>query len=357
MDAHRTVGLMADPGLAEELVGTISGDVADRLSHGADERWVVEVRRDVLPLGPEGMIDLGVHARGLLDRNGWDYVLYLTDLPAFRGQRPLLAEVAVEAGGALVVLPTLGAVRLRARVLELVTTLLRTAVRPGGIDVTDVEGDVQHVVPVEHRTSGASQILLDGRLGPFRVLSGMVRGMRPWRLPKALSSCIAAGAATGAFGIFYGSIWSLADALSALRLLLIAVIVITLLTGWLVASNGLWNRDRSTTMPRQLRLENVATVITVAMGACLMYLALFAGLFVMGLAVVEADYLTTELQHPAGLDDYVRLSWLSASLGTLAGALGSNFDQANDIREATYTKQWHRRREMFDSYRDHEDDS
>src|SRR5699024_10861994 len=52
----------------------------------------------------------------------------------------------------------------------------------------------------------------------------------------------------------------------------------------------------------------------------LLYLVLFAVLFVLSFSVVDQGYLSTQLGHAAGFSDYVGLSWLSGSLGTLAGA-------------------------------------
>ncbi len=37
-------------------------------------------------------------------------------------------------------------------------------------------------------------------------------------------------------------------------------------------------------------------------------------------------------------------------MGTLAGALGANFDDPEAVREATYSQRYHERRELFDTY-------
>ena len=88
------------------------------------------------------------------------------------------------------------------------------------------------------------------------------------------------------------------------------------------------------------------------LSVALMYAILFAGLFLVGLTVIEAGYLQSQLGHPVNLTDYLHLSWLAASLGTLAGALGSNFDSDEAIREATYSRREHQRRQRADSYSD-----
>ncbi|HEY4557725.1 MAG TPA: hypothetical protein VIG82_06005 [Enteractinococcus sp.] len=43
-------------------------------------------------------------------------------------------------------------------------------------------------------------------------------------------------------------------------------------------------------------------------------------------------------------------------MGTLAGALGANFDSDDAIRQATYSRRWHERRQMFGTYSDGADD-
>src|SRR5699024_6425702 len=43
-------------------------------------------------------------------------------------------------------------------------------------------------------------------------------------------------------------------------------------------------------------------------------------------------------------------------MGTLAGALGSNFDSPESIREATYSRRYHQRRELFDTYENEQAD-
>ncbi|GAA2043831.1 hypothetical protein GCM10009720_25910 [Yaniella flava] len=79
-------------------------------------------------------------------------------------------------------------------------------------------------------------------------------------------------------------------------------------------------------------------------------------MFALAGVIIDAGYLSSQLEQSAALWHYLRLSWLAACLGTLAGALGANFDSDEDIREATYSRRWHERRKMFNSYEQSADD-
>ena len=133
------------------------------------------------------------------------------------------------------------------------------------------------------------------------------------------------------------------------------MLVTCLLTAWLIMVNRLRNWQRTPSQIWRHGLDNTSTVITVGVSAVLMY-RLFVVMLVLALAVNDADYLRSQLMHPVGIGDYLSLAWLSASMGTLAGALGSNFDSSESIREATYSRRYHQRRELFDTYENEQAD-
>lgn len=82
---------------------------------------------------------------------------------------------------------------------------------------------------------------------------------------------------------------------------------------------------------------------------------LFGVLLLLSLIVVESGYLSEELGYPAQFVDYLSLTWLSASLGMLAGALGSNFNSEESIREATYSNRAYERRKLADEFESPDD--
>ncbi|MDK7871100.1 hypothetical protein R0J90_04995, partial [Micrococcus sp. SIMBA_144] len=76
------------------------------------------------------------------------------------------------------------------------------------------------------------------------------------------------------------------------------------------------------------------------------YVLLFVTLLLVALMIIPVEYLGEELEQPSGVGDYVRLVWLAASMGTMAGAVGSSLDDSERIRNATYSlRERHRRSE------------
>src|SRR5699024_3752548 len=157
----------------------------------------------------------------------------------------------------------------------------------------------------EEQEYGFDYVLVGGRLGTLQLVTGMIRTNRPGRLITALSSSVATAMATGAFGVFYASIWNLADALHPLRLAAIATMVIGAFTAWLVARNGLWNTPSQVTDVGRRRRDNTATLTTILISITMMFLLLVLALFVSGLIIIDSDFLASELDHDVNLINYL----------------------------------------------------
>ncbi|GAA4284453.1 hypothetical protein GCM10022261_19840 [Brevibacterium daeguense] len=361
-ESTATLGLMADPGLPAQVAEGIAETVAEELTEEFGFRWTVDVSRQRLPLNAVGDIPLFQQAGRLRDSHGWDYLVYLTDLPRIHNHEIMLCDVSAEARAAMVSVPSLGAFRVTKRARRLVSALTSSA-QQNTYDYPSEELMQQIMAsrPVyrhaEPENDDVVSIFLPGARNRLELLSGMIRSNQPGRLVPALTNSIALALATGAFGVFYGSIWNLADALHPLRLLLISVAVTAVLGIWLIGRNDLWARGRNPAAAWQPRLDNAATVITISLGVVQIYLVIFAVLFVLALTIVEKGYLEEQLGHAVNAVDYLHLSWLSASLGTLAGALGSNFNSEEMIREATYSRRVYERRKLAGSFGDSDDSS
>ncbi|MCF8610554.1 hypothetical protein L5G28_10365 [Gordonia sp. HY285] len=286
----------------------------------------------MLPVDPDGEIPLAAQAPALMERNKWDVVVYLTDLTHYRDGRPIRYEVCSPDPATVVFVPALGVWRQRARTVRLLAGLV-AAVAAGRPPSDDV-------VPGRE---------ISGPAGRLAMLAGMVHSNRPGRMLGALTGCTAFGFASGAFGVFYGSVWQIADALSLARLGAISLVVVAALVAWLIVSNGLWTHS-SRPHPPGRAVDNASTVITVCSAVALMHVLLVAGLTGLAFVVVDSGYFASQLGHDVGTSSYVRLGWFAASLGTIAGALGSNFDSEESVREATFSKRWYERRKLFDAY-------
>ncbi|RCG14881.1 DUF2267 domain-containing protein [Streptomyces reniochalinae] len=351
---------MVDPGLPSEVAAALAVDRLPRLlhQHVASGTWRVEVEARTLPLDENGVLPL-LRLAGDRTEDNTDLLVYLTDLPRGSVVRPVLADISTRRRAALVSLPATGSFRLRRHLGQ---ALLHVAYRlhhGHGRNVArsgaGKEGEAEVPRPQRLRRAPATwgwplkevfsgeegidtSLVLTGWRGRTRLLCGMVRTNRPWRLVPHLASATAAAAATAAFGIFYSSIWQMADALSVARLVLITVLSLAGMVSWLLFYNHLWDSPHGHRAPQDTVLYNASTLITLALGVGCMYLLLYALTLLAGLVVIDAGFLQSKLGHPAGLGDYATLAWLACSMGTVAGALGSSLDSETAVRQATYSR-------------------
>lgn len=363
-----TIGLMADPGLPALMARKVNESLPELLPRRVDDSvdWTVDVVDEALSLNQDGDVDLVNRAPDLLRAHGWDMVLYITDLPHFEDNVPVVAEVAPQQRAAVLSLPTLGAVNLKRRVTDTLARMVEhlhsgEVTRTGSTPtVTSDSGDqdaLNELTPLEGTTSATVQEELDeptdalqthtevqqiyspSALSRLRLLTGMVLSNRPGRLPLAMTKSGAAAAAAGAYGVFYGSIWVLSDVIVLQRQIFVTLLAIGLMTAWLIATNGLWTRAKKQVGGRRwAAMDNTATVVTVVVAAVMMYVALFLMLLTAALVLIPDHYLASELeQDSATLLTYIDLTWLATSMGIMAGAVGSSFDDDDAIRDATYS--------------------
>ncbi|MCG7309431.1 hypothetical protein [Brachybacterium sp. ACRRE] len=352
----RKIGLLADLGAPETIASRIADAVAARVSECLGEETDVEVGRETLPLSPDGSVHLAERAPALRRRHEWDCVVYLSDLPDFVDGRPLLAEAAHAERCAQVTVPAMGGLRLAARTRDLLVGLILAILQS---DQRHGEGTLEEALGAGHRRvmpspdrSGLTTVVLEGRLRTVRLLGGMVRSNRPGRLLPALTGCIAAAVGAGAFGVFYGTLAPVADPLSLWRLGVIALLAGAILTVWLIVRNRLWNSASPSRRSSERRLDNAATVLTVGFSVAMLYIVLAVLMLLLSVTVLDPVYLHNELLHPAGAMEYVKLAWLSASMGALAGSLGANFDDESAVRSATFSRRYDERRRLFDQESD-----
>ncbi|CDP87417.1 MULTISPECIES: hypothetical protein [Mycolicibacterium] len=336
-----TVGLVADPGLSAKIVEALSPKLPAVLAKDvrSDVRWIVQSCSQALPLDEAEDVAVWKHGDQLKSQRRWDLLICVTEATRRRGETLVVSDTNLSHDAALISLPALGPTRLRHHVGRSVVRVLQVLC-DGSSPARMADG---HWHPTRAEVSddadGRNAFVELSRIrGRLRLMLGMVRVNRPWRLLPSLSSAIAAAVAAAAFGVFYSSIWRMADAMSTVRLVSTSVVAILAMMLWLILYNGLWEMPRELHQRKNTTLYNGATLLTLGAGVGFMYVLLFLVVLLGALTIIPSGFLGSTLGHPVSWRDYAELAWLASSLGTFAGALGSSFESDYAVRSATYGK-------------------
>ncbi|OWA05392.1 hypothetical protein B9W62_22355 [Streptomyces sp. CS113] len=361
------VALLADPytptEIAQRMARTLSTRLADKSGQG--RRFVVEVVSEPFTSGTE---DPPTLMRRIMDRGSaedWDIVVALTDLPLHAHGRRLAVDLNHEHGLALLSLPSLGGLRLHSRARRAVEEAVLGLAGP---QTTAAEGlprgqpspppddrlEPVHPGPIGETEADDLRYVVSGPRGYLRVLVGMVRANRPWRLVTGLSKALAAALATGAIATLDSTTWSLAEALSAPRLVIAMVGSVGLMTGWLIVDGELWHRSTEGSLEarQRARLYNASTVVTVGIGALVCYVGLMVINLVWALFILNDQVFASMTRSPLHATEYLTLSWFVASVATVGGALGSGLESDEAIRAAAYSKREQERRHRLQDAHD-----
>jgi uncharacterized membrane protein len=347
------VGLLAAPGVAYELAEELARELPGLLRRrfpGVDWRVVVEL--EPMAAASDDDVDLVDIAHKRILAEGWKLAVCLTDFPIHVGNRPVTAYASATHGVGLVSVPALGAVnldeRVRRAVLRLVEGLLGETVDPGGGGSGDRDRHARMRRRLEELASplGRAEVQEDravrfvtavGR-GNLRLLIGMVRANRPWRLVAGLSRAIVGALGLAIFGVASPGVWLIADGMTWWRLGVISTVSIVATFLSLIVAHGLWERHYSPKPEARERvvLFNLATSLTVIIGVLTLYLSLLAINGAAAAILVAPGVFGRELGHPVGVGDYLALAALVSSLATLGGALGAALENDRAVREAAY---------------------
>jgi putative flippase GtrA len=352
-EAPIVVGLLAAPGLTQELAEELAAELPALLRKRFPEvEWQIAVQIEPLAGSVGFGVDLVQVARRRLLTEKWKLVVCLTDLPLHLGRRPVTAYASAALGVGLVSVPALGVVavegRARRTVLRLIEGLLGESVvrrdRAGDDGrrtarmrrrLRELAFPVGRAYVQDDRT--VRFVTAAGR-GNLRLLAGMVRANRPWRLVVGLSRTIVAALGTSAFALASPGIWLLAGGMGWARqlALFLGSIVATCVT--LIIVHRLWEREPSPSREARERvvLFNLATALTIAIGVLTLFVVLLVINLVSGIALIAPDVLEGQLHREMGPGGYLRLAWLVSALATVGGALGAAVESDVVVREAAY---------------------
>jgi hypothetical protein len=335
-----TVLVLSDPGRCTDRAEAIRERFEQELT-GCFGSATVHQRSILLGINDADTLEFGsVHALRE-DYDGVDAVLVLTEMPRRSRGKPLLAELVPDEAAAVLSYPTLGVIGVERRLVALFMSCVLRLVdgAPAGARERYEPRWNRWTPPSD---SASAHLHAHTLTGVPRTVMGMVATNEPWRTAPKLSSTLAAAAATGAFGVFYNSIWQMSAALSTGRLLLIGLLAITLMVLWLLISNQLWERPERAGPTEVFLYYNLSTLVTLFLCVLALYCALFVVILGASLVVIDPGYMAEVMGGPVGLHNYVDIAWLSAALGVVAGGLGTSFDERTDLRQLT-----HGRREVL----------
>ncbi|UXM93598.1 hypothetical protein [Paenarthrobacter sp. JL.01a] len=354
----RTLGVLAEPEVTAEFAGR-NGREVGRLLNLADDRheWSVEIEYQDFTAS-DGLAAMLEPMRKHRARRSWDVMVCLTDLPVRSGGRTVVVEVALGEPISLVSLPALGAFNIDRRVRSAVADLGWAMHRhfdpeddagefgpPSLHGSRRVEKAVPDGGPIEFRYLSAT------RLGRGRLLAGMLRANRPWRLVFGLRSAMAAAIATGAFALVTNTIWQLADLLGALRLTFLTVLAISLMVFWIITQHDLWESPRRDDLLERYKasLYNTSTVWSLTIGVVISYVMLFLAVLLAAVFAIDDGLLALTLQHPVSVLDFMEVAWMTTSAALIGGALGSGFESKDDILRAAYGQRERHRRQSVEA--------
>ena len=312
-DAVDGVVLVADPGVPFELACRLQDELP----------WDVSVTCRRLPADDRGRIRVPDDVEIAPDH----VAVLLTDHPRRDGVRPVAAEVHPETRAGVVSLPSLGPVRLRERLRQAVE---RVVAELGG------DGSDRDLGPFRREVGESVRFVTGSRHARLRILGGMVRANRPWRLLPHLSKAFAAAVGVLAYTILNQTIWQLGRSLGAWRLGLTMLLAIAIMVAWLVVDHEMWERPDDEDERDLVVLFNAATVVTLLIGVILLY----AGLVVMGFmadrVVLDNEVMSSVTRSPATIGQHLTVVWLVASIATVAGAVGTGLESDDAVRKAAY---------------------
>lgn len=362
------LGLLPAPEIPEKIAKELASELPELLGRHIDDRvsWEVRVVCDPLTGGEADaplILDEG-HQRML--QEGWDYAICLTDLPVNRGGQIVIADASSARGVGKISLPPLGVTLLRRRVREATLQLMSEMYRGSSESDRDREGKGQEADAGEARLRGQGSRQLIGRRlterlapiqritpadeetdidvrfvapkvrGHLRLLAGMVLANRPWRLFYTMKGTLTGAFATGAYAMIFTTIWIMSDLFSGARLSAFMILAMVGMVVWLIVAHDLWERPADRGSRYLAALYNGVTVLTLSVAMLLSYAVLFVLFLAAAGLFVPVGLFQSTVGHPVGLSDYLALTWLTASLATIAGALGSSLEDEETVRQATY---------------------
>ena len=331
-----TLGVVATPGLPADMAPGLADDLQAELSRTYPElTWRLPVVSDALVVPPALLPDLIDAGRRKLLSERWDMALCLTDLPLPSAGRTVAGHVSASHSVIVISVPAIGAVAVRRRLREAAQRLIGRALDGLGSDASTAIRLRRLRDLADLGDDGLSLAWGSGR-GGARLMVGMLRANRPWRLGVRLYRALIASLAVVAAALVTTDVWRIAVTMGWARLGAIAVFAVLVTTVTLIAAHDLWESGEDERSSDQIVLFNIVTSLSLLIGLLTLYAALLLVTALGALLLVSMPLFHAVVARPVGAAQYIALIWLVASLAMVGGALGAGLEADSTVREAAY---------------------
>ena len=278
----------------------------------------------------------------------WDYVICLTDLPSISDNKVVISDYNSEKQVAMLSLPSLGVIDLKRKLIKTVTSLIEQLYyeKPKSKNAPHPFVRMKAVEPEEDESSKERYINTLFIMSWIQLVAGLTRANQPWKNIFNFKKIISVAFATGTYISIFSMPWELSVIYSPFRLILLMVIAIIGMAGWLFYASAIGERLQSQRVYRYI--YNSTTLVTLSMITLINYFILYILLAISITLFVPVDLFNswTSAKAQFTFTNYLRLIWFVASLGLLAGAMGSTVENEEKIRRITYSyRQYHRYKE------------
>src|SRR6476469_7585152 len=232
-----TLGVVATPGLPADMAPGLADDLQAELSRTYPElTWRLPVVSDALVVPPAllpALIDAG--RRKLLSER-WDMALCLTDLPLPSAGRTVAGHVSVSHSVVVISFRAIGVVAVRRRLREAALRLIGRALDGSGDREASIRVRLQRLQALADLGDDGLSLAWGSGRGSGRLMVGMLRANRPWRLGVKLYRALIASLAVVAAALVTTDVWRIAVTSGWPRLCAIAAFAVLVTTVTLIAA-------------------------------------------------------------------------------------------------------------------------
>ncbi|WP_347861024.1 hypothetical protein U0355_10000 [Salimicrobium sp. PL1-032A] len=369
------LGIITAPGYAQKITASLKNSLPDLLDYYVDDNveWNVDYITDSLTGATEDSSQILGATLDKKQQDEWDYAICLTDLPLFKGKRPIVAEAYIEENVALLSIPALGATplikRIRESVLQLVNEMYYGSTEEEREEaekrIKEKRGEeysedqkkiknqnsrrllgkrlIDRISPIQRETPDEEETHIDVRFtvksrvsGALRILTGMVRANRPWTMFPSFMKLIVVAFATGAYALVFPTLWMLSSNYGIWRMAMLTFVSISAMVLWIILAHRLWEGKRENVREYLRKLYNTATLLTLFVTVAMYYVLLFVLFAFAVITLIPIGMLESHVNADISYLNYFYIAWTATSIATIIGALGSALENEDVVLSAAY---------------------